>query len=51
MILARGHPCGFMNMQISPTTTHSHYLRDPLAHDHTLTANHLFETVFGSLQF
>jgi len=27
---------GSMNMQISPTSTHSHQLKDPFVDDHTL---------------
>ena len=48
-----------MNMQMSPASTHSHQLRDPLVDDHTDLIGYkvvffgyrVFETVFGSLQF
>jgi len=45
-----------MNMQISPTSTHSHQLRDEIGYTFVMSETpailkHSFETVFGPLQF
>jgi len=45
-----------MNMQMSPTSTHSHQIKDPLVEvigykvETPAISNHFFETVLGSMQ-